>query len=161
MVTIMDKISQVLSYILYNYPYPDELSKTRCTKMIYLADWSSVLKYNKQITDIEWYFGHYGPYVDDVYNIVKKSKSLFFIQKSQSYFGNPKEIFRLNPDYAPETLLNNEEKQILDDIIEKTQYLNWNEFVKMVYETYPIESQKKYNHLNLIEIKRNMINKRN
>ncbi|MEZ5578109.1 MAG: hypothetical protein R3F40_00950 [Candidatus Competibacteraceae bacterium] len=31
--------------------------------MIYLADWFSSLADGKKLTDIEWLFNHYGPYV--------------------------------------------------------------------------------------------------
>lgn len=115
-----------------------------------------VLKDNKQITEIKWYFDHYGPYVEDVYNVAKKGES-FFIEKTQSYFGNPKENFRLIQTFKPHfSQLSDKEKEILDDVIEQTKYLNWNEFIKMVYQTYPIENQKKYSFLNLRELKNQM-----
>ncbi|MFC0274215.1 Panacea domain-containing protein [Metabacillus herbersteinensis] len=44
--------------------------------MVYLADWYSALKNGKQLTNIEWYFDHYGPYVVDVYNAVKEDQSI-------------------------------------------------------------------------------------
>ncbi|MER2009033.1 MAG: type II toxin-antitoxin system antitoxin SocA domain-containing protein, partial [Psychrobacillus sp.] len=72
----MGKINEVLYYFLENYPYNDELSKTRITKMVYLADWYYSIKYRKQITEIEWYFDHYGPYVSDVFDEADKDPNL-------------------------------------------------------------------------------------
>lgn len=148
----MNKLKEVVYYLLYYYPYADELSKTRTTKMVYLADWYSAIKYKSQITEIQWYFDHYGPYVDDVYNTASQDHEIS-IKHSFSYFGNPKEIFRLKEGFTPTfELLSDNELDILEQVIEETKYLNWNEFIKLVYSTYPIETEKKYNYLNLIEL---------
>lgn len=65
-------ISDVLLYFINKYPYPDELSKTRITKMVYLADLYKTQVIGEQLTEIKWYFDHYGPYVSDVYDAAKK-----------------------------------------------------------------------------------------
>lgn len=33
------KLRNVLLYIVKNYPYGDDLTKTRITKLVYLIDW--------------------------------------------------------------------------------------------------------------------------
>lgn len=151
---IMSKLNSVLHYFLKNYPYSDELSKTRITKMVYLADWESAVLYGTQITNIEWYFDHYGPYVSDVYDAAQ-SDNIIIIEHTNSYFGNKKEVFRLSEDGADEStigVLDSNEILILNNVIENTKYLNWNEFIKYVYSSYPIESQTRYSVLNLINL---------
>ncbi|MEK3726733.1 Panacea domain-containing protein [Lysinibacillus sp. FSL W8-0953] len=148
----MNKLKEVVYYLLYYYPYADELSKTRTTKMVYLADWFSAIKYKSQITEIEWYYDHFGPYVDDIYDAALHDNEIL-IEQSFSYFGNRKEIFRLKEDFIPVfELLNNHNMTILNTVIEETKYLNWNEFIKLIYSTYPIEANKKYTYLNLVEL---------
>jgi hypothetical protein len=149
----LSKIKEILHYFIKNYPYKDELSKTRITKMVYLADWKYSLKYYKQMTNIKWYFDHYGPYVNDIYNIAIKDKELEIIC-TQSAFGNRKELFTFKDNNKERKYFNldNNEIEVLDEVIEETKYLNWNDFIKHVYSTYPIKTQKRYSTLNLPEL---------
>jgi hypothetical protein len=152
----MAKIKDVIYYFLLNYPYKDELSKTRLTKMVYLADWECAKKYGKQMTKINWYFDHYGPYVTDVYDTAVKDKKLV-VKHSVSQFGSPKEIIKFAKDYEFELDiedidLKKREMKILDDVIEETKYKYWNDFINYVYSTYPITSQKRYQNLNLVKL---------
>jgi len=151
----MAKIKEVIYYFLINYPYKDELSKTRLTKMIYLADWESAKRCGKQITKINWYFDHYGPYVPDVYQVALKDKKIN-IKKGFSAFGSPKETIEFDKGYADYSVdnvrLNIEQVEILDKVIEDTKYLNWNDFISYVYSTEPIESQEKYKKLDLVKL---------
>ena len=91
----MVKIKYIVRHFAKNYPYKSELSKTRMTKMVYLADWYYALKYGKQITNIEWYFDHYGPYVIDVYNTVKDDRNLKIVDGFTRY-GSPKQTIEIN-----------------------------------------------------------------
>jgi Protein of unknown function (DUF4065) len=151
----MNKLRTILRYIILNYPYKNELSKTRITKMVYLADWYSAQKHNSQITNIKWYFDHYGPYVVDVYKEAANDRKIK-INQSYSAYGTPKEIIELKKDYNPEELdlytLSNEEKEILNKVIADTKHLNWSEFIDYVYNTHPIVTQKKYGYLNLVDL---------
>ncbi|MGR6896978.1 Panacea domain-containing protein [Rummeliibacillus sp. BSL5] len=149
----MSKINEILYYIVENYPYKDELSKTRTTKMVYLADWESSIKYNHQITNIDWYFDHYGPYVSDVFDVAAKDSKLKIIHTS-SAFGNNKELLDFTGSSNENLIikLSKQEKKILDTVIKETKYFNWNDFIKYVYATYPIVNQRKYSNLDLPEL---------
>ena len=144
------EIIDLVKYILENYPYPNELSKARLNKVIYLIDWKSVLINNKQLTNIEWKYNHYGPYVD----VIKKqiqADSRFKIDNTTNFYGNPKELIVLIEDNGFSSP-NEDEKQVIDFVIEKTKKYNWNDFIKLVYSTYPIISQPQGSNLNLIEL---------
>lgn len=145
-----NSINNMLYYFIQNYPYPNELSKTRITKMVYLADWFNSQRNGKQITDINWFFDHYGPYVSDVYMVAKKDENII-IRQSESLFGNAKELFTLKDEFTGYNLTDNE-RNILDEVINNTKFLSWNEFIKYVYETYPIKSNDRYTFLNLPEL---------
>jgi uncharacterized protein YwgA len=151
----LSKCRYVLRYFALNYPYKHELSKTRITKMVYIADWFSAQKSQKQITDIKWYFDHYGPYVSDVYDEAVRDRKLT-IQHEYSAFGAPKDVIALSKVYNSAQLeldlLNSRETNILDKVIERTKNLNWSEFIDYVYYTYPIRSQKRYSALDLVEL---------
>ncbi|ADH98312.1 Panacea domain-containing protein [Salisediminibacterium selenitireducens] len=143
-------ISDVLLYFINKYPYPDELSKTRITKMVYLADLYKTQVIGEQLTEIKWYFDHYGPYVSDVYDAAKKDNRISF-ENTFSAFGHPKTVIRKNntQEDLEYLYLEEEDKKILDQVIEETKYLNWTDFIDFVYNTKPIITNDKYNYLDL------------
>lgn len=143
-------INDISAYIIKHYPKPNELSKARLNKIIYLTDWKNVLSSNKQMTSIEWIYNHYGPYVDIVEETLSKDSHFNFYETSNIY-GTKKTIIQLKNDIGFEEP-SIKEKEIIDFIIEKTRKFNFNEFVKLVYSTYPIISQPKGSKLNLIEL---------
>lgn len=144
-----NKVDNVLRYIINNYPYPDELSKTRTTKLIYLVDWKSVQKTGHQITEIEWYFDHYGPYVSDVFDTADEDSEIRISEKV-SNFGTKKYI--VESKLSKEKLrceLSSEESDIIDEVIDETKFLSWNAFIDFVYATPPIVQSEKYGFLDL------------
>lgn len=150
----MSKLKEVIRYLLINSSQPSKLTKTKVTKLVYLADWLSSVKYNKQLTNIEWYFDHYGPYVSDVY-LVSEKDSKVEIRAGLNAFGNPKEtlVCKIQKEEF-KIRLNFEEQQILNKVLRKTDNMNWREFIDYVYRTEPIIKSKKYSELNLVLIAR-------
>jgi hypothetical protein len=132
------------------YPNARELSKARVTKMIYLADWRSALTRGRPITDITWTFNHYGPYVSDVVDLARRDPA-FEVLLAENFYGSPMELVRLSQDDEPDTLTA-EERQILDHVIEETAKLYWNDFIALVYSTYPVRTQPRYSDLDLVRL---------
>ena len=117
-----NKLRSVMRYIVKNYPYPDDLTKTRITKLVYLIDWENVKEYGSQITNIEWFFDHYGPYVSDVLDEADEDKTVS-INSTISNFGTVKYIVK--PKRDKEELLYDDltdnDKDIIDRVIDKTK----------------------------------------
>lgn len=106
----MNKIDNIVAYLCSMYPYSDELSKTRMTKLVYLADWFSSLADGKQLTNIQWIFNHYGPYVDDVIESISKNQ-YFEIEHSSNLYGSMKRKISYNGS-KNDIDLSDREKQI-------------------------------------------------
>lgn len=144
------KLRNVLLYIVKNYPYGDDLTKTRITKLVYLIDWEYTKKYGKQMTEISWYFDHYGPYVSDVLDEADEDKTVS-IQSTFSNFGTIKYIVR--PKYDKELIhyegLDVSEIKVINEVFENTKMLSWNQFINYVYDTPPIKESRKYSYLDL------------
>lgn len=151
----MTKLSHAIAYILKNYPYKDELSNARVTKMIYLADWHSLINGKPALSDIKWYFDNYGPFVWDVKNAVAESN--FLKSKStHNMFGQPKELISLrDQDFEPK--IDTLDAATLDHVIKQTKSLNWAGFIKLVYSTYPVASSEKYSYLDLPKLAKKYI----
>ena len=145
-----NKLRSVMRYIVKNYPYPDDLTKTRITKLVYLIDWENVKEYGSQITNIEWFFDHYGPYVSDVLDEADEDKTVS-INSTISNFGTVKYIVK--PKRDKEELLYDDltdnDKDIIDRVIDKTKSFYWNEFINYVYSTEPIKKSTRYSALDL------------
>lgn len=146
----MNKLQQIVAYFCLNYPHKSELSNARLTKLVYLSDWFSSLLYEYPISNIEWIFNHYGPYIDDVINSVRSSYN-FNIRKEKTIYGSDKYVIIFNGDEDEIELLQ-KEINILDAVIEKTEKLYFNEFIQYVYSTYPVVSRERYSVLNLTEL---------
>lgn len=146
----MSSLRSVIRYICSNYPHSHELSNARLTKMVYLSDWEYARRYNTQITDIQWFFNNYGPYVEDVLNEAKNDP-LINVLHTATLYGTPKvqmEYIGSEKDYS----LTNEEKEVIDYVINETKIKYWNSFIKYVYDTFPIRNNPHYSQLNLIEL---------
>lgn len=139
-------LEKIIAYICQQYPYKDELSDARLTKMVYLTDWFSSLVNNKQATEIKWLFNHYGPYVADVFQVAKDSGS-FVVKSKTTVYGNNKKIINYigedNIDLEPLT------KSVIDKVIDKTKSMYFNDFIDYVYSTYPVKNNDRYAILDL------------
>lgn len=71
------------------------ITKTQLVKFIYLADLYSVKWTGKQITDLEWYYYHYGPWQEGIDAALDKMEGKEILQESR---GNSTSI-QLNPDF--------------------------------------------------------------
>lgn len=149
-----NKLRSIVRYIVKNYPYPDELTKTRITKLVYLIDWENIKKNNKQITNINWYFDHYGPYVSDVLDEADKDDCIR-VESTTSNFGTIKYIVRPKIDKT-ELLYDNltdDEISIIEKVIQDTKSFSWNKFIDYVYSTEPIKESDRYNSLDLTKFR--------
>ena len=144
------KIVNLVRYILKVYPHAKELSKARLNKIIYLIDWKSALEHEKQLTEIDWKFNHYGPYVNIIEETIL-SDDRFNIKSRTNIYGNEKNIIEIiqDKDFSEPT---EKEQEIIDFVIEKTRKFYWDKFINLVYSTYPIISQEKGSQLNLVEL---------
>ncbi len=147
----MATISDVAAYFCLHYPHKSELSKTRLTKLVYLADWLAAQKHGRQITSIKWYFHNYGPYVEDVFSTVT-SDPRFKLIKTTNFYGDLKTQIAVDPSVESRLSLSVEEKGVLDSVIEETSPMYWDSFIEHVYSTMPIANSNRYSQLNLIEV---------
>lgn len=142
-------ILNVIKYILSAYPYKDELSASRLTKMLYLTDWKNAIEHDSQLSKTIWHFNHYGPYVDDFVDIARKDKDIK-VTNTKTMFGGNKQLFELSNKYPEAVDLSEELKEIVDFVINKTKDKNYDDFIKLVYSTYPVISSSKYSDLDLV-----------
>ncbi len=143
----MAELRDVMVYICQHYPYPRHLSNGRLTKLVYLADWRSSLVRGRQMTDLEWKFYHYGPYVEDIIETANEDPG-FNVAMGSTMYDEPKVLIQYAGD-AETPSLSADDREILDFVIEGTSDKNWSQFIQLVYSTYPIVTQQRYATLDL------------
>lgn len=148
----MKNLENLIRYILLNYPNLSELSKPRLVKLIYLIDWRYTIENSKQFTDIEWIYNHYGPYVNDVIELMKKNPDIFKVESYKNSYEGITDKFELL-DKTP-VKLEEEVKIIADKFIKHTYPLKWTDFINLVYSSFPIKNNLKYSTLDLISLAR-------
>jgi len=146
----MNKLRDCVAYLCAKYPYKQELSKARLTKMVYLCDWRSTLVRGTPITPIRWYFNHYGPYVSDVVEVARQD-SAFRLETTTNVFGDAKQVVSVSADARWPSLTTND-IEVLEYIIKQTEMLSWNQFISLVYSTYPIRASERETYLDLGEL---------
>ena len=147
----MATLTDIIYYLISNYPHKDELSNARVTKMVYLADWHAAVKLGHQLTYIRWFFNNFGPFVTDVHSTILFSPELFTATHKENYFGGQKTLFAVKDNnYIPS--ISCEEKLIIDRVIEVTKDKTWDQFITFVYSTYPIVNSERYSQLDLVAL---------
>lgn len=144
----MNNLEKLIRYILLNYPNPMELSKPRLVKLIYLIDWKYTIDNGTQYTDIKWIYNNYGPYVNDIIELMKHKKNVFFVETYPNPYGGgyTDKFSLLDKTYIE---LEKNVKIICDNFIDFTYKLNWSDFINLVYSSYPIKTHLKYSQLDL------------
>jgi uncharacterized protein YwgA len=143
-------ITRLVKYVLKNYPYKSELSASRLTKIIYLADWKSAIDYSDQLTSIKWHFDHYGPYVEDVMDSIKKDPTVI-VESTSNIYGSKKTLIALKEN-AEDLALTTRQRETLDFVIEATKNKNYSDFIKLVYSTYPVVIGNRYSDMDLVSL---------
>lgn len=146
----MTNLELLIRYILLNYPNIGELSKPRLVKLIYLIDWKYTIENGKQFTNINWYFNHYGPYVNDIIDLMRAQTDVFQVKSYSNQYEGITDKFELI-DKSPVTLTP-DVKSITDLFIDYTYKLTWSNFISLVYSSYPIKTSLKYTNLDLVKM---------
>lgn len=144
----MAKLADVLAYLIAKTPLSINRSNARLTKLVYLADWKHVLETGEQISEIDWYFNHYGPFVWDVQEAAVARRDLFKIEEGFTAGGNTRTYFSLRVSSVIVELTPSEHRA-LDDVLATTRDLNWASFIQLVYSTYPVATSDRHTHLDL------------
>jgi len=146
----MTSLRDAIAYICKHYPHKDELSNARVTKMVYLADWRSAITRGKQMTEVPWVFHHYGPFVYDILDTAKEDPA-FEVVPTHNMYGAPKDLLKVAHD-ATYLSVGEDEKDILNFVIDSSADKNWDEFIRLVYSTYPILAGERHSKLDLVEL---------
>lgn len=146
-------VADVVAFICRVYPYPNDLSNARLTKLVYLADWSSAQSDGHQVTSISWIFNNYGPWVPDVIEAANSDPRLQVVVE-RNVFGSGKRTIALAEGAVPrpDSLLDDRSRQLVRAVIATTRSMLFGEFIEYVYDTLPVRLTSRYEYLDLTGI---------
>lgn len=135
---------QIIAYIVEKLS--GKVTKTQLLKLIYLADFESVKYSGNQLSEIKWFYHHYGPYdksLDKRLQLLEKEKFIKVEQKNKK--SHPDEIYfvyqatdkRINNDFSPV------QKDILETIINQFGSFTLSSLLDYVYHTSPMQGAVK------------------
>ena len=150
---MQNSLHEILAYILLRsrqISKHEGISKYRITKLVYLCDWCYACAYKHQMTDIQWFFDNFGPFVWDVVNVLNEDPHLFTSRILSDPLGHEITLFFINPkDYNPDITHN--VQLCVDYVLNNALNLKQQKFTDLVYATYPIKTSHRYTNLNLVE----------
>jgi len=148
---VRDQLTDIVAYICAAYPQKSELSSARLTKLVYLADWQSARLGQGQLTQIDWVFNHYGPWVPDVMEAAQGDSRLRVVQDT-NYYGSPRKRVEPQEHFATPPALDQRTRILLDKVIAETRHMYFGEFIEHVYKTPPVVRSPRGSHLDLVAI---------
>jgi len=149
--TVKASLKDIIAYILKKFPECNDLSDSRLTKMIYLADWKKAVQQQDTVSDIKWYYDNYGPYVESIIETANNNPEIFNVKHTLNAYGTKKKVISLKNKNYPVNI-SNEDASVLEDIITRTKDKSFTDFKKIVYNTYPIVFSNQYEYLDLIKL---------
>lgn len=113
-----------------------ELSSHQLKRLLFLADCYSMRRHGKQLTNSEWTADCYGPYSEWLDRILREDESLVRVDYTCNKWGHPKHYytFKKGQGYSPGSYTTETDKLIIDDVIIKTECMDWSELREHLYE---------------------------
>jgi hypothetical protein len=146
----MAALADAMAYILKRYS-GSAMSNVRLTRMLYLTDWVHALRHRDSVTPIRWYYDTYGPFVWDVLDTANADPERFVVTYTNPAYGAPVALIGLAEAALEQPDLSPEERESADHVIDATDDLDTDGFVKLVYSTHPILTSDRFSYLDLIE----------
>lgn len=142
-------LEKIIYYVCVRYPHRHELSKARVTKTVYLADVEAARRTGRKVTAIDWWYNHYGPYVEDVHRaaLALQDQGLLRVVDETNFHGQPKTRYEVVKEEKLELPI--EVRSVLDQVIEETAPMYWDAFMRYVYSTPPMKDTEQYGRVDV------------
>ncbi|GBC85210.1 hypothetical protein HRbin11_01656 [bacterium HR11] len=141
----MKKLEYMVIYIIRGLKKMSHqrVGRTRLMKILYLADWLATQRLGRSLTGVKYYFYFYGPYSDRIMNAIESLIQRGIMEDSPdlTQFGVAHD-YRLTEkahELNIEGQLSNDERELLDRVLEKFGRLSLPQLLDVVYATAPMK----------------------
>lgn len=142
------KLHDLMAFLCEKVSHKNDLSKARLTKLVYLTDWKMSQKHGRTISNIDWIFNHYGPYVDDIIDLARNNSDFTVLTTTNAY-GSLKELIQFVGSIKDCASITKEEDLIISEVIRETDPMYFNKFIDHVYSTFPVKVSNRYARFDL------------
>lgn len=109
------------------------LTRTKIVKLLYLLDIESVAKYGKQVTNFEYRKYYYGPYDENIINLLDE-RQYFSVGLGITSSGNQYYNYTVGPKKNDHQMDNNT-KELVDSIVNKYGQHSLDKILEIAYAT--------------------------
>jgi uncharacterized phage-associated protein len=133
------KLKMAIYYLVKNLG--TRLTKTKLMKLLFISDYIAKngkrLGIGKSITGIRYIYYHYGPFSFEVYPSIEEmdGHEIEEIDLSDESEHGSLFTYQLGRGSPPNVEFNNDEKRILDFVVQRYGYLSLGELLTIVYES--------------------------
>ncbi len=143
----IERISEILSFMLHLMRNGEVFSKTKLVKLVYLLDVVKSRRGTPKFSGVEYSSHYYGPFSDDIEDSISFLTSLghVTINEHTSFNGNPYYHIKLKqlPNFG---YLTDQEKMDIKEIVSPLINRGLNEILEITYNT------KEYKNASLGEV---------
>lgn len=141
-----NRLEMVIYYLVKNLG--NRLTKTKLMKLLFISDYIAKegknLGIGKTITGTKYIYYHYGPFSFDVYPAIDEINGYEILELNLSEDSRYGSLYSYeigaHPRFEPK--LNENEKKILDIVIDKYGNLSLDALLKIVYNSKPMKNAK-------------------
>lgn len=141
-----NRLEMVIYYLVKNLG--NRLTKTKLMKLLFISDYiakkGKSIGIGRTITGTKYIYYHYGPFSFDVCPAIDKIDGYEIVEldlSEDSQYGSLYS-YEVGPHPRFEPILNENEKKILDIVIDKYGSLSLDALLKIVYNSKPMKNAK-------------------
>ena len=144
-ISVDKKLDGLVNYLVHRYP-GQLLTRTKLVKLAFLADAKAQEDLGSKISRTNYINYHYGPYSDDVIEMAERLDGESLREKiGQASMG---EFYDYRPEGdLPEIDLSDEERRLIQFVLDEYGTLDTEDLVDRVYEEFDIPDKPKYSTL--------------
>lgn len=137
------KLEEMIHYIVDALD-GSQLTRTKLVKLLYLADQMSFDEREEKISNVAYMKYYYGPFSQEIIDKSKEMDKKGLIRENRGRGSKGKfYLYEPGPNAEPASL-DNEERELLNEIIQEYGNKDTKELVDEVYDEYDIDDYDKY-----------------
>lgn len=150
-------VKDLVAFIIKNYPFPEQLTRGRLAKLVYLIDAEYTRCFGDQLTNITWYFADNGPFPknNNTDQAVKEleRKELVKIHKDLTGSRNKKQWYEFIAIGEIDIKLGKTVEDLIRSIIEETKDMGFVKFIRdKIYNSLPVTKSEPYEIIDIVEV---------
>ena len=149
----MERLRRIVVHVLKHWAEQGSMLESRLAKLLYVADWRSVLETDEGVTGVAWRLQDGAPYSPQLRQVIERTRYLKLIPPITS-LGETGPRVSLE-DGAPGLEVSVYERRVFGYVGRLLNEISWDEFIGLVYSTYPmVYNNGSVGQMDLLDLKK-------